>query len=57
MKAGKAIRLAVGPEGGWTNAEVESFRTAQWRAASLERTSCARDGGHRGACRGISELT
>jgi len=35
MKAGKAIRLAVGPEGGWTNGEVESFRTAQWRTASL----------------------
>lgn len=35
MKSGKAIRLAVGPEGGWTTEELESFGKAQWRAASL----------------------
>ena len=35
VEAGKPIRLAVGPEGGWTNDELESFRTAQWHAASL----------------------
>ena len=35
MKAGKTIRLAVGPEGGWTNDELETFQKAQWRAASL----------------------
>ena len=34
-KASKTIRLAVGPEGGWTNDELETFQRAQWRAASL----------------------
>jgi 16S rRNA (uracil1498-N3)-methyltransferase len=34
----KAIALAVGPEGGWTNDELESFHNAGWRTASLGST-------------------
>ena len=30
-----SIVLAVGPEGGWTDAELESFRDAGWSSASL----------------------
>src|SRR5262249_37895165 len=29
------ITLAVGPEGGWTDKELEAFFSAGWRAASL----------------------
>ncbi len=36
--AGSPVALAVGPEGGWTVAEVELFAAAGWRAASLGST-------------------
>jgi 16S rRNA (uracil1498-N3)-methyltransferase len=32
---GSDVVLAVGPEGGWTNREVELFRAAGWLTASL----------------------
>ena len=32
------ILLAVGPEGGWTAAEIELFRAAGWTSASLGNT-------------------
>lgn len=32
------IMLAFGPEGGWTDAELEMFRTAGWSSASLGNT-------------------
>jgi 16S rRNA (uracil1498-N3)-methyltransferase len=32
------ILLAVGPEGGWTDDEVQSFERAGWRSASLGNT-------------------
>jgi 16S rRNA (uracil1498-N3)-methyltransferase len=32
------IVLAVGPEGGWTIAELESFHQAGWTSASLGKT-------------------
>ena len=32
------VVLAFGPEGGWTEAEVELFRRASWTAASLGET-------------------
>jgi len=32
------IVLAIGPEGGWTNDEIDCFRTAGWIAASLGPT-------------------
>lgn len=32
------IVLAIGPEGGWTEDELESFRQAQWTSASLGDT-------------------
>lgn len=38
MKPANAIQLAIGPEGGWTNEEVESFHRAGWRTASLGKT-------------------
>jgi 16S rRNA (uracil1498-N3)-methyltransferase len=38
MKPGSSIQLAIGPEGGWSGDEVESFRRANWRTASLGRT-------------------
>ncbi len=34
----KAIALAVGPEGGWTKDELQSFRQAGWISASLGKT-------------------
>lgn len=33
-----ALRLAIGPEGGWTSQEIEAFSKAQWRSASLGKT-------------------
>jgi 16S rRNA (uracil1498-N3)-methyltransferase len=41
MKAGtadRAVALAVGPEGGWTEEEVNAFRQAGWISASLGST-------------------
>jgi 16S rRNA (uracil1498-N3)-methyltransferase len=32
------LALAFGPEGGWTEAELEWFQTAGWRSASLGKT-------------------
>jgi 16S rRNA (uracil1498-N3)-methyltransferase len=32
------VALAVGPEGGWTDAELQSFRPAGWISASLGNT-------------------
>ncbi|MBZ5573964.1 MAG: RsmE family RNA methyltransferase, partial [Acidobacteriia bacterium] len=32
------VVLDVGPEGGWTEAELSSFRMAGWRSASLGGT-------------------
>jgi 16S rRNA (uracil1498-N3)-methyltransferase len=37
-RASGDIVLAFGPEGGWTEAEVEMFRNAGWSSASLGRT-------------------
>jgi 16S rRNA (uracil1498-N3)-methyltransferase len=34
----KEVILAVGPEGGWTEAEFDSFRNAGWISASLGHT-------------------
>lgn len=36
--ADRAIALAVGPEGGWTEDEVKAFRQAGWISASLGNT-------------------
>ncbi|MGE5205039.1 MAG: RsmE family RNA methyltransferase [Chlamydiota bacterium] len=36
--AGASIVLAIGPEGGWTNPELEAFAGAGWRSASLGKT-------------------
>jgi 16S rRNA (uracil1498-N3)-methyltransferase len=36
--ASDAIVLAVGPEGGWTEGELESFQRAGWISASLGNT-------------------
>jgi 16S rRNA (uracil1498-N3)-methyltransferase len=33
-----ALRLAIGPEGGWTSQELEAFNQARWRSASLGKT-------------------
>ena len=35
---GREVVLAFGPEGGWTEAEVVSFREANWSVASLGNT-------------------
>jgi len=32
------VLLAIGPEGGWTPAEIESFQNAQWQSVSLGGT-------------------
>jgi 16S rRNA (uracil1498-N3)-methyltransferase len=32
------IVLAVGPEGGWTESELQSFRQSGWTSASLGNT-------------------
>ena len=34
----KSLSLAVGPEGGWTGEELQSFATSHWMAASLGDT-------------------
>jgi 16S rRNA (uracil1498-N3)-methyltransferase len=34
-KHGGSYALAVGPEGGWTPAEISQFATAEWKAVSL----------------------
>ena len=34
----QSLALAVGPEGGWTAEELQSFQQAQWLAASLGET-------------------
>jgi 16S rRNA (uracil1498-N3)-methyltransferase len=38
MADAHSIALAVGPEGGWTNDEIHSFRHAGWIPASLGNT-------------------
>jgi 16S rRNA (uracil1498-N3)-methyltransferase len=35
---GKGIMLAIGPEGGWTEEELQSFQQAGWISASLGNT-------------------
>jgi len=35
---GSALALAVGPEGGWTAGEIQSFHRAGWISASLGPT-------------------
>lgn len=35
---GSSLLLAVGPEGGWTNEELQAFATAGWKSASLGAT-------------------
>ncbi|MGZ4876391.1 MAG: RsmE family RNA methyltransferase [Candidatus Angelobacter sp.] len=32
------MALAFGPEGGWTEVEVEMFKAAGWKSASLGHT-------------------
>jgi len=32
------VVLAIGPEGGWSEQELKSFREAGWQSASLGRT-------------------
>ncbi|MGC2112602.1 MAG: RsmE family RNA methyltransferase [Candidatus Korobacteraceae bacterium] len=34
----QSVSLAIGPEGGWTEDELQSFATSQWIAASLGQT-------------------
>lgn len=36
--AGGALNLAVGPEGGWTNEELQAFAQAGWKSGSLGTT-------------------
>ena len=36
--AGNEVALAIGPEGGWTEDELQSFRQAGWISASLGNT-------------------
>lgn len=35
---GSSLVLAIGPEGGWTNPELEAFAEAGWKSASLGKT-------------------
>ena len=39
------IVLAFGPEGGWTESELQLFREANWTSASLGQTHSARRNG------------
>ena len=38
MNSRSSLRLAVGPEGGWTTPELEAFTRAHWRSATLGKT-------------------
>jgi 16S rRNA (uracil1498-N3)-methyltransferase len=38
VRSAEGISLAVGPEGGWTEDELQLFRNAGWVAASLGTT-------------------
>ncbi len=38
QNAGGGVVLAVGPEGGWSEGELQSFRDAHWISASLGDT-------------------
>ena len=38
MNSRSSLRLAVGPEGGWTSQELEAFTRTHWRSASLGKT-------------------
>jgi 16S rRNA (uracil1498-N3)-methyltransferase len=35
LKSSSSVRLAIGPEGGWTGTELKAFQNAGWRSASL----------------------
>lgn len=35
IKSPTSLRLAIGPEGGWTGTELKNFQNAGWRSASL----------------------
>ena len=37
-KDANSVLLAFGPEGGWTNQELQAFREAGWKSASLGNT-------------------
>jgi 16S rRNA (uracil1498-N3)-methyltransferase len=38
MSSATSLRLAIGPEGGWTSQELEAFSKAQWHSVSLGKT-------------------
>ena len=46
------VRLAIGPEGGWTAEEQAAFESAGWQSASLGATSSSRSSSPRSATRG-----